>query len=66
MLSSRDISRNAVNWSMPPKDNMGLCCNSACKKCGTAVEPPQGVKGMLDKPADSGSRERELSWLSCN
>ena len=28
------------------------------------VEPPQGGKGMLDKaPADSGSRERALSWL---
>ena len=28
------------------------------------VEPPQGGKGVLDKtPADSGSRERALSWL---
>ena len=28
------------------------------------VEPPQGGKGMLDSaPADSGSRERALSWL---
>ena len=39
---------------------MGLCCNSACKKCGTASRR-EGDAGQA--PADSGSRERALGWL---
>ena len=42
---------------------MGLCCTATV--CARNVEPPQGGEGMLDKaPADSGSRERALGWLS--
>ena len=61
MLGSRDVARNAVNWYHAPQRKliMGLCCNSACKKCETASrregDAGQGTCRLWIK--------RESGWL---
>ena len=57
MLGSRDVSRNAVNWYHAP---MGLCCNSACKKCGTASRREGGHLLTLDQERERSVEELQL------
>ena len=62
MLGSRDVSKNAVNWYHALKRINNVPVLQQCVQ-EINEELPQGGKGMLDKtPADSGSRERALSW----